>query len=470
MNPEFERNLWLEASPRRIAWAAVALGVIYGLTALGGGRAPELMHSALATAGLGVAVACGMIWGARAAGGSVLDEVGDRTWDFQRLSALKPWAMTWGKLFGATSLTWICTLSGLVVAGVALASASSADALTTPLYFGLAALLIQGVSMSAALVGVRKARAEGRTARSAGVAGGVVIGAALLVGVAVSDGFRQGAGFGDLSSLFTSKGEIEWWTFDVPAQVFRLAAIAAFAAWALAGAWRLMRLELQMQNAPATWIAFLVFLTVFVAGHGYAQGGLPGMEVIGLAPACIGGAVACALCAYVSAFAEPADRVRLRQFFAAFGERRFGRAYALLPATTFPIAFAVALVVMAFVCAAATGQTDMFSPPLGRVEIGSQLWQVAGLIAFVIRDLGVIAFHRFGPRPQRGDFGAVLTLALLYLAGGILGEIAGPDGRALFAPLQGPAGLSLAGGAVQAVSAWWLAVRRIRAPEASAGA
>ena len=34
MNPEFQRNLWLEASPRRIAWAAVVLVIIYGLAAL----------------------------------------------------------------------------------------------------------------------------------------------------------------------------------------------------------------------------------------------------------------------------------------------------------------------------------------------------------------------------------------------------------------------------------------------------
>ena len=34
MNPEFQRNLWLEASPRRIAWAAVSLVLIYGATAL----------------------------------------------------------------------------------------------------------------------------------------------------------------------------------------------------------------------------------------------------------------------------------------------------------------------------------------------------------------------------------------------------------------------------------------------------
>ncbi len=40
----------------------------------------------------------------------------------------------------------------------------------------------------------------------------------------------------------------------------------------------------------------------------------------------------------------------------------------------------------------------------------------------------------------------VLTLALLYLAGAMLGGIFEPDGSALFAPVKGAPGLSLAGG------------------------
>ena len=303
MNPEFERNLWLEASPRRIAWAAVALGVIYGLTAM---SAQRVLGPALATCGVVVAVVCGMIWGARAAGGAVLNEIGDRTWDFQRLSALEPWAMTWGKLFGATSLAWLCALTGLVVTGLALGWTGREDAVTTPLFVGLTALLLQAICMAAALVGVRKARAEGRTARSAGVAGGLVIGVLLLFGVATSESFQHGAGLSDLTRIFASSGVVAWWGLTVPATTFRMLTVAAFAAWAMAGAWRLMRLELQMQNLPSVWPAFLVFLTAFTGGLVYPTNGLPAAQLTG--------ALVCALCAYAAAFAEPADRVRLRQF------------------------------------------------------------------------------------------------------------------------------------------------------------
>jgi len=447
MNPEFERNLWLEASPGRIAWAGVALAVIYAITALASARGLGVMAGALSAVGAAVFVACGLIWGARAAGGSVLDEIADRTWDFQRLSALEPWAMTWGKLFGAASLAWLCGLSGLVVMAAGMLWLGARDAITTPLFMAALAVLVQAVCMGAALIGVRKARAEGRAAQSRGVAGGLVIGAVLLFVVATSDGFRHGAPVRDITQLFTAKAPVAWWSLTFPAGSFRLAAAAAFAGWALAGAWRLMRLELQMRSAPVVWPVFLVFLAVFVGGLAY--------PAAGLAAALLSGALINVVCAYAAAFAEPADRVRLRLFGAAIGHD-LDRAVRLAPAAIAPVVLAIVLAVAALGVA-----------PMERGEAG-QAWQVAALIAFLVRDLGVIAFHRFGPRPQRGDFGAVLTLALLYLAGSILGSMFGHGGAALFAPVTGPAGLGLASGAVQAVIAWRFAVKRFKAPETSA--
>ena len=123
MNPEFQRNLWLEASPRRIAWAGVVLLLIYGAAVTLTRNNPYGAFPALGGVGAVVFVVCAMLWGARASGNSILAEIADRTWDFQRLSALQPWTMTWGKLFGGSSLAWMCALTGLlmmIVAGVAM--------------------------------------------------------------------------------------------------------------------------------------------------------------------------------------------------------------------------------------------------------------------------------------------------------------------------------------------------------------
>ena len=448
MNPEFQRNLWLEASPRRVAWAAVTLILIYVAAILLTRGSSSGLAAALSSAGAVVFVVCGMIWGSRATGGSVLGEIADRTWDFQRLSALTPWSMTWGKLLGASSLAWFCALTGMAMMFAVSLSYANGDLYWSLGFMMALALLLQAVSLGAALIGVRKARAEGRVARPGGVLGGLVLGLLLIGAVAGSSGFQKGAGLAGVPAFLYARGEVLWWGQAFGASSFRALAILAFAGWALAGAWRLMRLELQMKNLPVVWPAFLIFLAVFLGGFAYQPGGLAGSLLVG--------ALAVALAAYAAAFAEPADRVRLRQFGASVAKGDLARALPLTPAAIAPFLLALVLVVTALVVA---GTGSMFSQ-------GPDPAQAAALLAFVLRDLAVIALFRFGPRPQRGDFGAVVALALLYGVGGIVGSVISPGtGQALFVPVSAAPWASLASGLAQAAIAWALAWRRIKAPE-----
>ena len=105
MNPELQRNLWLEASPFRLA-------LIAGLVLL------ALAATSVAPRGLGttsgVALALywffAVLWGTRSAALSVVAEIRERTWDSQKLSSIGPWEMVWGKLFGATAANWFGAL------------------------------------------------------------------------------------------------------------------------------------------------------------------------------------------------------------------------------------------------------------------------------------------------------------------------------------------------------------------------
>jgi cation transport ATPase len=47
-----------------------------------------------------------VLWGAYQASQSLMREFSAGTWDTQRMSALSPWQMVWGKLFGATFHVW----------------------------------------------------------------------------------------------------------------------------------------------------------------------------------------------------------------------------------------------------------------------------------------------------------------------------------------------------------------------------
>jgi hypothetical protein len=105
-------------------------------------------------------------------------------------------------------------------------------------------------------------------------------------------------------------------------------------------------------------------------------------------------------------------------------------------------------------------------PPGEHARYGVTAIHGLAMLAFMARDLGVIAFFRLGPRAHRGDFGAVVALVLIYTVGVIAGGTLGGDhGAALFAPVPTDPLVSLGSGLVQAALAWWLAAGRIRAPE-----
>ena len=441
MNPEFQRNLWLEAGPRRLAWAGFALAAIYGATLLIGEERPV---QALGIAGMLVFATTGLLWGPRIAGRAVGDEVAQRTWDFQRLSALEPWDMTWGKLFGATSLSWLAAISGLVLVALATLVEEGAGQAPQVVVGGLgAAVLLQAGSMALALVGVRRARAEGRSAAFRFTFGGL-IGLGLVL-AAIGRTAPTGLGLGtSLGSLLGGGGMEHWWGLAIPMGWFIALSLAAFAAWSMVGAWRLMRLELQMRNLPWAWPLFVVFAGIWAAG-------LAGDA--GTAWAAAG--VVFAACAYAAMFAEPAERVRLRGFgaMAMAGDWR-GAAYDV-PAAIAPVALAAVAVVGIATTAGGGGPGGGFA---------------LAAFAFLVRDLGIVAYFRLGPRPGRGDFGAAVALFLAYFVGGVVGgNFGAAGGLALFIPSADAPMVSVLSGAAMAAVVWALAWRRIRAPEKSEG-
>lgn len=119
-NPEFQRQLWLNWRPSLALWTLLLTGLILALPlALSSPR--ERLPNLGMTALIG-------LWAATTAYASMLaarslsEELRHNTWDWQRLSALTPWQMAWGKLLGATVPAWLyAALFGL--ASVVTASA-----------------------------------------------------------------------------------------------------------------------------------------------------------------------------------------------------------------------------------------------------------------------------------------------------------------------------------------------------------
>jgi hypothetical protein len=87
------------------------------------------------------------------------------------------------------------------------------------------------------------------------------------------------------------------------------------------------------------------------------------------------------------------------------------------------------------------------------------------LLAFFLRDLGVIAWRRFARNGAPGDLGVVLSLGALYLLGGLSGRLfGGAEGQATFLPSEALPGLSAVMGLIEAIAIWALAAYRISRP------
>jgi len=469
MNPEFQRNLWLEASPRRLAWAGVTLALIYGATWVLASHAQTTVFRdgqwvragfpAFQVIGGLVFLGAGLIWGARAASRGLNEEVLGRTWAFQRASSLSPWEMTWGKLFGATSLAWIAALTGLLAVALPVWRESGPRLAAAVLLWGASlAMLLQALSLSAALVGGRKARAEVRLYSGRFGLGGLVSFLLLIWAFShlfpMSGGDEHARGASLQPAIFfldLDRQPIRWWDHDQPRIWFITGSMMAFAAWAVTAAWRLMRLELQMRNSPWIWAGFVLFAGLYAAG--FVSGDQTGGRFVAAG-------VVFAACAYLAAFAEPADRVRLKLWAGAVRRLDLWRTMMDAPAVIAPVKLALLAVIGAALSPAiplATNHIEELTPNHG-------LYLFAGFV-FLLRDLGVIAYFRFAPRTGgRGDFGAVVALALIYFIGVTAAKaVGGPAGQALFLPTSGQEPLSLIAALVEAAAIWTLAFGRIQA-------
>ena len=114
MNPEFQRQLWLNWRPSLIGWS-LGLSALALAVPLATGDAKNRLHFVAITA-IALMWMAAAIYGSALAARSLREEAVQNTWDWQRLSALSPWQMAWGKLLGATAPAWLYVLWFALVA------------------------------------------------------------------------------------------------------------------------------------------------------------------------------------------------------------------------------------------------------------------------------------------------------------------------------------------------------------------
>jgi hypothetical protein len=421
VNPEFLRNLWIEMTVPRLIAAPLVLGAILLLAWYVGGQ--DLGEVSQAARWIYYVIM--LAWGTRRAAASLNDELTHRTWDSQRMSALGPWSMAWGKLFGATSYVWYCGLICLAVMAL-----ESDQPWPVFLLHPIAGATAMAVALLAVLLRRGRARAGGRGSTLIAQALGIVAGVLLS---------PAGPGLLDLGHIEVSF-MVDWYGLEARPNNFFLAAAAGFLAWALFAVYRTLCADLQKPVWPWAWTLFSIYVIVFFAGFTDEATKARGIDWLVVA------VPIAALLYYVAIFADNKDSVRYRWFLLSLKSGDWGRAARLMPL------WLPSLPLMAGLVIALGLRTDQTDPTLMQplfydifriadVKIvAATAWAVAAIL-FAIRDLLILLFLNFGKRARSPDLAALIYLAILYwVVPAILGFLAPGWIQALFLPwpLEGP--------------------------------
>jgi len=256
--------------------------------------------------------------------------------------------------------------------------------------------------------------------------------------------------FGDAQFRIQGISEITWFGAAHNGLMFAAIATTAFAIWAVIGCWREMRLELMETNRPLFWPVFLAFLAVFLAGFGDSAGAQIGAAYFGIHAA-----------ALISLLVEPKNAVELRAVGAAVRTGNISAALMRLPAYGW-----------AFLATAVLAIAAMVNAPVTMPEGGAvNTWFFLAALGFLARDMGVFMFFHAKPGQKRGDFSALVSLALLYVLGSAVADATNNAVlQGVFSPNANGAAWAALLPWLSAAGVWFLAIARLRGDRANAAA
>jgi len=393
MNPEFVRNVWLELTPRRMLMMAGLLALTFFAASLSGvlGWGP----SGAASVFYYLIV---VIWGARNASMSVVGEIRDRTWDMQRLSSLGAGTMTWGKLFGSTIYNWfggaLCLVLVMVNIVTHLGPATAAIELV---YYIIIGVIAQSSSLLASLIAIRRRQTHSRLDLFVYQAVGLC--AAVIVYLVWSTADPVAA----VLNHTPATDFIPWWSISVDSRAFLLTSVAVFAGWTLLGCNREMRLELKMRNGPLVWLAFLVFVGLYVAGFdAWLSPDMKSWDAVSLR--LLLAMTAFAVLTYLMVLLEPKDRVHYRWME---GQFRSGHIVtALSGVQAWMMSYGATILI--------GGTLSIWLFHDGSIAAAGQALVLATL-GFITRDVSIFVLMQTLPGRRRGDLGALVLLFALYV-------------------------------------------------------
>jgi len=434
VNPELQRNLWLELTgPRLVAAPLVLLFLVGGVgwvfgPAVAAGLAKPVLWALLS------------LWGSRLAAESFGDETTGRTWDVQRLSAQTAWGLTLGKLVGGTAFVWYAA----AICAAILLFLQAGDVGGMVYGAALAGMTAQSTAFFVVLLlhrfDDRNRRANTTLAQIAGIAAGWNSDA-----LSLAPRMENAIGI----------GAVHWYGLEFPTQSFLAAIQAAAIVWFVFGSMRLIRRELGFQDGPLGWSLYTLYTIALVSGFTPDSGEIGNMArmagIVGLGMRSFVGIAAFAL-TYMAVLGTPVSRIALTKLHAAAAGQDWPKVWRNLPVW---VPSAVAAIIVAVYLSAQLSSSILLEP--------TAVTPIAAL-GFLIRDVGLVTLVRLIYR-QRTAVALFVMFVFLY---GLLPTLLARPGGGMLMPLFYPgAHPSLAGLVppwLEAAAAWFMAWRRWRTP------
>lgn len=398
MNPEFQRNLWLEFSKQRLIAMPVILFALFFVAYLHGS------YTSVLTGSCSILFLLLVVWGSGLTADAVFQEISDRTWETQRMTPLRPWSMVWGKLFGRSSFVWFGALGCLIAIIFSILQLDNISfntetkhilsilltGLFAQIFAFFLALLVQGISPSHS------------RAKVALIQISVIIVTSIL-----------------FTFEFTPTSEMKmysWYHLNVNADTFLMGTKLYFLLWGLIGIYRLLKNELQVQSYPWVWPLFIVSFALYCIGFII---GLEATEINKQGFYFLIAFITATSLTFLSAFFTPKNVVTIQRTKECLRNGQLKCFMTLLPPWVMG-AFLVLLfgniVIYSFSSSYEISvitsllQKEPLLLPSSNLMIGF----VLSFIAFLFRDIGILYFVTLNLHNKRGHLATLVYLLVLY--------------------------------------------------------
>lgn len=422
MNPEFRRHLWLQLSWPRLVLTPLVLGALF-----------VVLHSTfgpvtVAKIGFWSFWLAAGVWGTRRAAESVNEEVAGGTWHSQRMSSLGAWAMTWGKLLGATAFPWYVALMCLIAQQVSWTMEVASHCATpaaclavyerfwpAPAWMILIVLSAHAAAMAVTLAALRRRPLSPRlpVIMAQGLSGLFI--AIFLIGLEGTLAQHDGSsGISRLAQALQNfqaldQRPVRWFGLAMDGLAVRQIGLVVLLGLCLLCAYRLMRVALQYRAWPWGLVVGTAVTWLLVIG---LLGAPFHLDLETAAGICLVGFWLTVVAFYGGLFSDRIDFPRLLRLSSAV--RRLDPSAVLRLSPSWLPVFLLALL-LGIVPVLHAVSTPVILPLLRGAAPVDMAPAIAAQMLNLFRDLAVVHWFHMGASSRRADLAALVTLAVLYL-------------------------------------------------------